>query len=130
MFRNIPCVLHVAAGSGATERNCALEFVRTLCHVIALNGGCGEEVASMRRKFLELLGVRKFARDGLFVDLALPVPLHVVICTCCNVVVDLDVARDSRLCADVNYQEDDAGGKGGGECNVKFVPSVLGSPYL
>lgn len=79
------------------RRNPALEFVRTLCHVLALDPAAAREVAGMRRSLLRLLGVREFASESEFRNPALPVPLRDVICTYCNAVVDLDVARDARL---------------------------------
>lgn len=96
-FPGVPGVLQVLNGG---NRNCALEFVRGLCHVLALDPASTEEVAALRRNLLQILGVREFAKEGRFVEPALPVLLHDVICTYCNAVVDLDVARDSRLWAE------------------------------
>lgn len=93
-FPDVPSALQKSDGG---KRNCALEFVRYICHILALDAASAEEVSAMRRSLLQLLGVREFAKEGRFIEPALPVPLHDVICTYCNAVVDLDIARDSRL---------------------------------
>lgn len=108
VFPEVPSVLKVLNGG---NRNCALEFVRCLCHVLALDGACVEEVGTMRRSLLQLLSVREFAKEGRFVEPSLPVPLHDVICTYCNAVVDLDIARDSRLWTEDDDEKADDDGK-------------------
>lgn len=107
-FPDVPGVLKVLNNG---NRNCAVEFVRSLCHVLSHDKASTEEVATLRRNLLQLLGVREFAKEGRFVEPALPVPLHDVICTYCNAVVDLDVARDSRL-----WAEGDDDDETNGEC--------------
>lgn len=79
------------------KRNCPLEFIRCLCYILSLDGGCAEELGTMKRSLLQLVGAREFSKEAQFIDPALPVTLHDVICTYCNAVVDLDVARDCRL---------------------------------
>lgn len=92
------------------RRNPALEFVRTMCHVLGLDSSAAEEVAGMRRSLLRLLGVREFAKEALFTDPALPVPLRDLICSFCNAVVDLDVARDARLWTEKEIEDSENDG--------------------
>lgn len=100
-FPKVPSSLN----SEDIRRNPALEFVRSLCYVLSLDAAASEEVAAMRRSLLRLLGVREFASEAQFTDPALPVPLHDVICTYCNAVVDLDIARDARLWTDQGQEQ-------------------------
>ncbi len=93
-FPDVPTSLE---SSVTHRRNPALEFVRTLCHIMSLDSACSEDVSNLRRSLLRLLGVREFAKDAQFLNPALPVPLRDVVCSYCNTVVDLDLARDSRL---------------------------------
>ena len=102
VFPSVPSILNATD----RHRNPALEFVRSLCHVLALDPAASEEVAGMRRSLLRLLGVREFAKEAQFKDPALPVPLRDVICTYCNAVVDLDVARDARLWTDPSQSQE------------------------
>lgn len=122
-FPNVPSVLQAINGG---NRNCALEFVRCLCHVLSLDNACTEEVASMRRSLLQVLGVREFAKEGRFIEPALPVPLHDVICKYCNAVVDLDVARDSRLWSS---DEDDQNVGNTGHGRKAWACEYCGDPY-
>lgn len=121
-FPNVPSVLN---GPQSKRRNCALEFVRCLCHVFSLDSASTEEVAAMRRNLLQLLGVREFAKESQFINPALPVPLHDVICTYCNAVVDLDVARDSRLWTE---SEDDRSAKKA-KGSMSWSCEYCGNPY-
>jgi DNA polymerase epsilon subunit 1 len=93
-FPDVPTALDIPTNG---HRSPALEFVRTLCHILALDPASIEEVGDLRRNLLRLLGVREFAKEAQFVDPALPLLLRNVICSYCNAVVDLDLARDARL---------------------------------
>lgn len=56
-FPTVPNVLQVvAAGSG--NRNCALEFVRNQCPILALDEVCTEKVLMMHNSVLKVLGMR------------------------------------------------------------------------
>lgn len=112
IFPNVPSVLEYKNN----RRNPALEFVRTLCFVLSLDGAASEDVAGMRRSLLRLLGVREFAKESQFIDPALPVLLRDVICTYCNAVVDLDVARDARLWTAKNVGDEDDGSPESNSC--------------
>lgn len=101
-FPRVPSALTTVTNG---NRNPALEFVRSLCHVLSIDSASAEEVADMRRSLLQLLGVREFAKEAQFFDPALPVLLQDVICTYCNAVVNLDVARDSRLWSREHWED-------------------------
>lgn len=124
-FPDVPGVLQVL---NKGNRDCAVEFVRSLCHVLSHDRASTEEVAAMRRNLLQLLGIREFAKEGRFVEPALPVPLHDVICTYCNAVVDLDVARDSRLWAGADY-DDGIHGEGEGNQLRAWACEYCGHAY-
>lgn len=93
-FPDVPTALDT---SPLTHRNPSLEFVRTMCHVMSLDRVAAEEVSDLRRNLLRLLGVREFATEARFIDPSLPLILRNTICSFCNAVVDLDLARDCRL---------------------------------
>lgn len=93
-FPDVPTALDT---SSLAHRSPALEFVRTMCHVMSLDRMAAEEVSDLRRNLLKLLGVREFAKEARFIDPSLPLILRNTICSFCNAVVDLDLARDSRL---------------------------------
>lgn len=93
-FPDVPTALDT---SSLAHRNPSLEFVRTMCHVMSLDRMAAEEVSDLRRNLLRLLGVREFAKEARFIDPSLPLILRNTICSFCNAVVDLDLARDCRL---------------------------------
>lgn len=114
-FPDVPTSI---VSSATHRRNPALEFVRTLCHIMSLDAAGTEDVGNLRRSLLRLLGVREFAKESQFVDPSLPVPLHDAVCSYCNTVVDLDLARDARL-----WGDDKEGKDGAWACEV------CGHPY-
>lgn len=124
-FPNVPSAL---TSCSRHQRNPALEFVRSLCHVLSLDVTSSEEVAGMRKNLLQLLGVREFARESQFSDPALPVPLHDVICTYCNAVVDLDIARDSRLWSESEERSEEPK-DGDTKRPLLWACEYCGSPY-
>lgn len=80
-----------------SRRDPALEFVRALCYVLSLDEAASEIVADLRIGLLRLLGVREFAKDAQFRNPSITMSLRSIICSFCNAVVDLDLARDVRL---------------------------------
>jgi hypothetical protein len=103
-------------------RNPSLEFVRTLCHIMSLDRAAVEDVGDLRRNLLRLLGVREFAKEARFVDPSLPLILRNVICSFCNAVVDLDLARDARLW-------DPTSGRGAGVDALPWSCEYCSHPY-
>jgi len=123
-FPEVPTIL---SSTPQHRRSIALEFVRSLCHVLSLDQAGAEDVASMRRSLLRLLGVREFAKESQFIDPALPVPLHDVICTFCNAVVDLDIARDTQLWTEKEESAD--GEPQSGKSRLSWACEYCGNPY-
>lgn len=58
----------------------ALAFVRTVCHLLALDARCCDAVAVLRRQLLRLLHVREFSAEAEFKDACLSLTLPDVIC--------------------------------------------------
>lgn len=81
------------AGQGSSRR-IALEFVKTVTHVLSLDGEAMKEVGSMRRTLLRLLKVKEFAAESQFKNPCYGFTLPDVICANCNFSRDLDLLRD------------------------------------
>jgi hypothetical protein len=62
----------------------ALSFVRTLCHLLALDARVGDEVAVLRRKLLRLLHVGEFSKAAGFMEPCMAFKLPDVVCPFCN----------------------------------------------
>ncbi|GAX75625.1 hypothetical protein CEUSTIGMA_g3069.t1 [Chlamydomonas eustigma] len=90
------------AGSHLTKEELgtpALAYVRTICHLMALDARVTDAVAVLRRQLLKLLHVREFGPLAEFKDMCLGFTLPDVICSYCNDCRDLDLCRDSELAA-------------------------------
>ena len=58
----------------------ALAFVRTICHLLALDSRVSDAVAVLRRQLLKLLHVREFGPQAEFKEVCLGFTLPDVIC--------------------------------------------------
>ncbi|KAM3201238.1 DNA polymerase epsilon catalytic subunit A [Capsicum annuum] len=75
----------------------ALEFIKHVCAVLALDKNVQHEVLIMRRNLLKLVRVREFAPEAEFRSLSVSYTLPNVICSYCNDCRDLDLCRDRAL---------------------------------
>ncbi|GBF92637.1 hypothetical protein Rsub_05251 [Raphidocelis subcapitata] len=94
------CQFPVLAGSHLSEDELgspALAFVRTACHLLALDAAVTDEVALLRRRLLKLLGVGEFGSAAQFREPCMSFRLPDVICGYCNDCRDLDLCRDPEL---------------------------------
>jgi len=87
-------------GSHLKLHSPALEFVKTVSYVLALDKVVGDEVAMMRKALMKQLGMREFAPEAQFVDPCLSFVLPEVVCEYCSACRDLDICRDPNLTPD------------------------------
>ncbi|KAH8548277.1 hypothetical protein BGW37DRAFT_507320 [Umbelopsis sp. PMI_123] len=86
------------AGSHLQLDNAALELVKSVCAVLALDKGIESEVRVMKRNALNLIGsVPEFSDKALFQNPCEYFKLAQVICSYCNYTTDLDFCRDRDL---------------------------------
>ncbi|KAF5727520.1 DNA polymerase epsilon catalytic subunit A [Tripterygium wilfordii] len=77
----------------------ALEFIKHVCAVLALDHNVQHDVLVMRKNLLKYVRVREFAPEAEFHDPCPSFILPNVICSYCNDCRDLDLCRDSALLA-------------------------------
>lgn len=77
----------------------ALEFIKHVCAVLALDQNVQHDILIMRRNLLKYVHVREFAPEAEFQDQGLSFTLPNVICSYCNDCRDLDLCRDRALLA-------------------------------
>ncbi|XP_072950830.1 DNA polymerase epsilon catalytic subunit A-like [Typha angustifolia] len=77
--------------------NAALEFIKHVCAVLALDQNVQHDILRMRRNLLKLVRVREFAPEAQFHDPCPSFTLPNVICSYCNDCRDLDLCRDPTL---------------------------------
>eukprot|EP00039_Didymoeca_costata_P008145 m.108515 g.108515 ORF g.108515 m.108515 type:complete len:2231 (-) comp13968_c0_seq1:73-6765(-) len=85
------------AGSHLKMNHPALEFVKMVCHVLALDTQSSLVVAKTRKNLLRLIKVRDFSEASCFHDPCLSLELCEVICSYCNHAHELDFCRDKNL---------------------------------
>ncbi|GEM10836.1 DNA polymerase epsilon catalytic subunit A [Rhodotorula toruloides] len=85
-------------GSHLRPKNPVLEFIKTTCAVLALAKDVSEEVVILKRNLLDLIGVREFAKEAIFVNPCLPFKVPMVVCRSCNSIrgepMHLDLCRN------------------------------------
>jgi len=79
------------------ELNWPLEFVKTVCYVLALNKKTEQEMNSIRRNLLKMVGAREFSAETEFKDPSISFLMPDVICGFCNDCRDVDLLRDPFL---------------------------------
>ncbi|TYH16062.1 hypothetical protein ES288_A05G088900v1 [Gossypium darwinii] len=78
----------------------ALEFIKHVCTVLALDHSIQHDVLVLRKNLLKYVHVKEFAPEAEFHDPCPSFILPNVICSYCNDCRDLDLCRDSALLAD------------------------------
>ncbi|OVA03605.1 DNA-directed DNA polymerase [Macleaya cordata] len=90
---------HVA-GSNTHTGDAALEFIKHVCAVLALDHNVQHNILVLRKNLLKLVRVREFDPVAEFRNPCVSFTLPNVICSYCNDCRDLDLCRDSALLAD------------------------------
>ena len=85
------------AGSHLTMNNPALEFIKFVTNVLALDETTKVETAHLRKQLLKLVKVREFSKEAQFEDPSLSLDLIEVVCSFCSHSHELDLIRDQKL---------------------------------
>ncbi|KAJ4724769.1 DNA polymerase epsilon catalytic subunit [Melia azedarach] len=86
-------------GANIHKVDAALEFIKHVCAVFALDQNVQHEILVMRKNLLKYVRVREFAPEAEFHDPCPSFLLPNVICSYCNDCRDLDLCRDLALLA-------------------------------
>jgi len=87
----------ILPGSYLTLNNPALEFIKTVTHVLSLEEIIDSEVKILRKGLLRIINIGEFAEESKFKNPCLSFVLNDVICGYCNFCVDMDILRDPNL---------------------------------
>eukprot|EP00049_Salpingoeca_infusionum_P023474 m.12318 g.12318 ORF g.12318 m.12318 type:complete len:2363 (-) comp5819_c0_seq1:202-7290(-) len=88
------------AGSYLPFKIPALEFIKSVCHVLALDKAMSSDIARLKRDLLRIIQVPEFSSQARFKNPCLSYVLSDVICSYCNATRDLDLCRDEHLHTD------------------------------
>ena len=81
-------------GSHVSQTFPALEFVKAVCKVLALDSTLTEEIRRLRRNLLRLINVGEFDGAADWKDPSISFILSEVICKSCNHCRDIDLCKD------------------------------------
>jgi DNA polymerase epsilon subunit 1 len=84
-------------GSHLNFSNPVLELMKSICAALLLANDYTVELGLVRRSVLELVGVREFSQDAVFVNPCEPLRLANVPCRHCDSMQDFDFCRDPTL---------------------------------
>lgn len=90
---------HRPDGNSVHTGDPALEFIKHVCAVLALDQNVQHDILVMRKNLLKYVRVREFAPEAEFRDACRSFTLPNVICSYCNDCRDLDLCQDSALLA-------------------------------
>ncbi|KAE8634027.1 hypothetical protein XENTR_v10002174 [Xenopus tropicalis] len=87
----------ILPGSHLPLNNPALEFIKYVCEVLALDSNITNQVNKLKRDLLRLVDVGEFSEDAQFRDPCRSYILPEIICRSCNFCRDLDLCKDPAI---------------------------------
>ncbi|KAF7265187.1 hypothetical protein GWI33_021380 [Rhynchophorus ferrugineus] len=72
----------------------ALEFVKSVCHILSLDPAVEEAVDHLKSNLLRLIGVGEFSEKAVWADKTVSYVVPQIICRQCNHCRDIDLGRD------------------------------------
>ena len=88
------------AGSYLSARDLgtpALAFIKSVCHLYALDKNQSEAVLTLRRQLLKMVHVKEFSPEARWKDPCATLIIQDVICPSCQDCQDLDLCRDASM---------------------------------
>lgn len=112
-------VLKLHQSAGRHQAGPAVEFIKALCKILAIDSTITDELDSLRKNMLRLVGLGEFSDKAVWKDPGKSYILTEIICKACNHCRDLDLLKDKHrvmkdgspvwlceLCS-VNYDTDE-----------------------
>lgn len=112
-------VLKLHQSSGRHQAGPAIEFIKTLCKILEVDPSVAEELDSLKKNMLRLVGIGEFSEKAIWKDSGKSYILTEMICQACNHCRDVDLLKDKHrvmkdgspvwLCAQcyVNYDTEE-----------------------
>lgn len=95
-FQAYDIVQRLHKGHAQGKESPALHFCNALCKILSILKDYGDEVQSLRRNMLRLMGVGEFSDMAVWKDLSNTYILNEVICQACNHCRDIDLCKDKE----------------------------------
>lgn len=130
-------VMKLHQSSGRNQEGPAIEFIKTLCKILAIDPSVTDELDSLRKNMLRLVGVGEFSGKAVWKETKKSYILSEMICKACNHCRDVDLLKDKHrvmkdgspvwLCAQcsVNYDNEEVEKRLIDSLNRKFMSYTL-----
>jgi len=89
-------VLKLHQSTGRNQEGPALEFIKALCKILTIDPTVAEELDSLRKNMLRLVGVGEFSEKAVWKDTSKSYILTEMICQACNHCRDVDLLKDKH----------------------------------
>lgn len=89
-------VLTLHQQAGRTQEGPALEFIKTLVKILSVEASISEELNSLRKDMLRLVGIGEFSEKAEWKETMKSYMLTEIICQACNYCRDLDLMKDKH----------------------------------
>lgn len=89
-------VMKLHQSSGRSQDGPALEFIKSLCKILTVDPAIAEELDSLRKNMLRLVGVGEFSEKAVWKDTSKSYILSEIICQACNHCRDIDLLKDKH----------------------------------
>ncbi len=112
-------VMKMHQAAGRSQDGPAVEFIKALCKILEVDSSVTDELDSLRKNLLKLVGIGEFSDKAIWVDKGKSYILTEMICQACNHCRDIDLIKDKNramkdgvpvwLCAQcyVNYETEE-----------------------
>lgn len=130
-------VMKLHQSTGRNKEGPAIEFIKALCKILAIDPTVTDELDSLRKNMLRLVGVGEFSENAIWKDTEKSYILTEMICQACNHCRDVDLLKDKHrvmkdgspvyLCAQcfVNYDTEEIEKRLIDALNRKFMSYTL-----
>lgn len=82
--------------SGRHQEGPAIEFIKTLCQILTVDPTVVDELDSLRKNMLRLVGLGEFSEKAIWKDPGKTYILNEMICQVCNFCRDVDLLKDKH----------------------------------
>lgn len=89
-------VLKLHQLAGRRQDGPAIEFVKALCKILTIDPSVNEELDSLRKNMLRLIGLGEFSEKAIWKDPSKSYILTEIICQACNYCRDVDLLKDKH----------------------------------
>lgn len=82
--------------SGRSQEGPAIEFIKALCQILAVDPSIADELDSLRKNMLQLVGLGEFSEKAVWKEPGKSYMLTEMICQACNFCRDVDLLKDKH----------------------------------